>query len=99
MASFSIPLSGLGAAKSQLQTVSNNMANLNTDGFKDQNVTFSDLFAQAGGTSASGDPIQTGFGVTTAGTNSNFTEGDLNATGTPPKMTLPGNGFFVTQSA
>src|SRR5260370_10226656 len=99
MASFSIPLSGLGAAKSQLQSVSNNMANLNTDGFKDQNVTFSDLVAEAGGTKGSGDPIQTGFGVTTSGTNSDFTEGNLNATGSPSNMALSGDGFFVTQSA
>jgi flagellar hook protein FlgE len=98
MGSFSIPLSGLTAAQGQLQSVSNNLANINTDGFKDQNLTFSDLFSQAGSTNGSGDPLQTGAGVTTSSTNSNFTEGNLNATGTSSNMALSGNGFFVTQS-
>jgi flagellar hook protein FlgE len=99
MASFAIPLSGLDAAKSQLQTVSNNLANLNTNGFKDQNVSFGDLFAQAAGTNGSGDPIQTGSGVTISATTSNFTEGNLNATGTASNMALSGDGFFVTKGA
>ncbi|MDR3736126.1 MAG: flagellar hook protein FlgE [Acidobacteriaceae bacterium] len=99
MASFSIPLSGLTAAQAQLQSVSNNLANMNTDGYKDQTVSFSDVFSQAGSTNGSGDPLQTGSGVRTASTDSNFTEGNLNATGTSSNMALSGNGFFVTQSA
>src|SRR5260370_10785837 len=99
MSSFSIPLSGLNAAQSQLQSVSNNLANLNTNGFKDQAVSFSDLFSQASATNGSGDPLQTGSGVTASGTFSNFTEGNLNPTGTSSNMTLSGNGFFVTQGA
>ncbi len=38
MGSFSTPLSGLKAAQGQLQSVSNNLANLNTDGYKDQTL-------------------------------------------------------------
>ncbi|MDQ2925800.1 MAG: flagellar hook protein FlgE [Acidobacteriota bacterium] len=99
MASFSIPLSGLTAAQDQLQSVSNNLANLNTDGFKDQNVSFSDLFAQAGATNGSGDPLQTGSGVKIAATDADFAEGNINATGTSSNLALSGNGFFVTQGA
>jgi flagellar hook protein FlgE len=98
MGSFGTPLSGLTAAQSQLQSVSNNLANLNTDGYKDQNVSFSDIFAQTGMTNGSGDPIQTGSGVAVAATDSDFTEGNLNPTGTDSNMALSGNGFFVVQN-
>ena len=99
MGSFSTPLSGLTAAQQQLQSVSNNLANIDTDGYKDQTLTFSDVFSQTGQTNGSGDPLQTGTGVTVSSTDSNFTEGSLNATGTASNMALSGNGFFVTQGA
>jgi flagellar hook protein FlgE len=99
MGSFSTPLSGLTAAQQQLQSVSNNLANIDTDGYKDQTLTFSDVFSQTGETNGSGDPLQTGSGVTVSSTDSNFTEGSLNATGTASNMALSGNGFFVAQSS
>jgi flagellar hook protein FlgE len=99
MGSFSTPLSGLTAAQDQLQSVSNNLANIDTDGYKDQTLTFSDIFAQTGATNGSGDPIQTGSGVAVASTTSNYSDGSLNATGTSSNMALSGSGFFVTQGA
>ncbi|HEY0309025.1 MAG TPA: flagellar hook protein FlgE [Acidobacteriaceae bacterium] len=99
MASFSIPLSGLMAAQDQLQSVSNNLANMNTDGYKDQTVSFSDVFSQAGTTNGSGDPLQTGSGVRVSATSSNFTDGNRSATGTSSNMAITGNGFFVTEGA
>jgi flagellar hook protein FlgE len=99
MGSFATPLSGLTAAQGQLQSVSNNLANINTDGYKDQTLTFADVFSQTGVTNGSGDPVQTGSGVTVSSTDANFTEGSLNATGTSSNMALSGNGFFVTQSS
>jgi flagellar hook protein FlgE len=82
-----------------LQSVSNNLANIDTDGYKDQTLTFGDIFAQTGATSGSGDPIQVGSGVSVSGTVSNFTEGNLNATSTASNMAVSGNGFFITQGA
>ena len=99
MGSFATPLSGLTAAQGQLQSVSNNLANINTDGYKDQTLTFADVFSETGVTNGSGDPVQTGSGVMVSSTDSDFTEGNLNATGTSSNMALSGNGFFVTQSA
>ncbi len=99
MGSFSSPLSGLMAAQEQLQTISNNLANMNTDGYKDQNLTFSDVFAQTGATNGSGDPVQTGSGVSVSSTDSDFTEGNLNNTGTSSNMAISGNGFFVLQGS
>jgi flagellar hook protein FlgE len=98
MASFSIPLSGLMAAQSQLTAVSNNLANLNTDGYKDQTVSFSDIFAQANESNGAGDPIQTGSGVKVAANDYNFSEGSLNSTGISSNMALSGDGFFVTKN-
>src|SRR3984885_14360072 len=99
MGSFSTPLSGLTAAQGQVQSVSNNLANINTDGYKDQTLTFADVFSQTGVTNGSGDPVQTGSGVTISATDSDFTEGSLDVTGSAPNIALSGNGFFVTQSA
>jgi flagellar hook protein FlgE len=99
MGSFSAPLSGLTAAQDQLQSVSNNLANINTDGYKDQNLTFSDVFSQTGTTNGSGAPLQTGSGVAVSSTDADFSEGSVNATGTASNMALSGNGFFVTQSS
>jgi flagellar hook protein FlgE len=99
MGSFASPLSGLLAAQDQLQSVSNNLANIDTDGYKDQTLAFSDIFSQTTSTNGSGDPLQVGFGVSVSSTDSNFTEGNLNSTGSASNMALNGNGFFVTEGA
>lgn len=98
MSSFSTPLSGLSAAQQQLQSVTNNLANIDTNGYKDQSLSFSDIYAQTGVTNGAGNPIQTGSGVTVSSTNSKFTEGTLNPTGNASNMAISGNGFFVVQS-
>lgn len=97
MAFFGVPLSGLIASQDQLSSVSNNLANLDTVGFKDQTVSFSDLFAQSSATNASNDPIEQGLGVTSSQTNSDFTDGGISSTGIASNMALSGNGFFVVQ--
>lgn len=97
MSFFSVPLSGLNASQNALQAISNNLANTNTDGYKDQNVTFSDVFAQSGVTNGALDPLQTGQGVNTASTTINFSDGNTSATGTNSNMALSGNGFFVVR--
>jgi flagellar hook protein FlgE len=99
MSAFSIPLSGLEATSSSLNNIANNLANLNTDGYKDQNLSFADIFNQAQATSGNGDPIQTGSGVDVAGTSANFSNGTLSSTGVASNMALQGNGFFVVQNA
>ena len=95
MASFSVPLSGLQASSSALEVIGNNLANLNTDGFKDQTLSFGDIFSQMQGTSGNGDPIQIGSGVQIEGTSSNFTNGSVTSTGMDSNMALQGNGYFV----
>ncbi|MGI4854663.1 MAG: flagellar hook protein FlgE [Janthinobacterium lividum] len=96
---FSTPLSGLNASSAALKTVSNNLANMNTDGYKSQTATFSDLFYQNYGSSGSGDPIQTGLGVRVSGNTQDFSNGVVSANGIASNMALNGAGFFVIQSA
>jgi flagellar hook protein FlgE len=98
MGTFAIPLSGLQASSDALSVISNNLANLNTDGYKDQNLTFGDIFANLQGTSGNGDPMQIGGGVQVQNTVSNFTNGSLDATGQASNMALQGNGFFVVSN-
>jgi flagellar hook protein FlgE len=97
MGNFSIALSGLKADSVALNTIGNNLANLNTTAFKGQSTTFEDLFYQQIGESGSGDAIQTGAGVKVSGTNTNFLQGSLLPTTNSTDMALAGNGFFVVQ--
>ena len=99
MSAFSIPLSGLAATSDSLNVIANNLANLNTDGYKDESLDFASVFNQMQGTSGNGDPIQYGNGVQVAGTATNFSNGNLNSTGVSSNMALQGNGFFVVQNA
>ena len=98
MSSFAIPLSGLEASSDALNVIANNLANLNTDGFKDQTLNFGDVFAQVQGLSGNGDPIQIGGGVQVGSTVSNFSNGGLDSTGVAANMALQGNGFFVVSN-
>ena len=72
MGSFSTALTGLQADTVSLNTIGNNLANLNTTAFKDQSTTFEDLFYQQMGTSGSNNPIQVGVGTKVSGTDTDF---------------------------
>jgi flagellar hook protein FlgE len=99
MGNFSIALSGLQANSVALNTIGNNLANLNTTAFKGQTTAFEDLFYQQIGQSGSGDAIQLGAGTKVSGTSTNFTEGTIlpDSTSNSADMALAGNGFFVVQ--
>jgi flagellar hook protein FlgE len=95
MASFSIPLTGLEADSTALNTVANDLSNMNTTGFKAQSTNFSDLFYQQIGSTGSGDPIQVGAGAKVASNEISFTQGSINSTGNSTDVALNGTGFFV----
>jgi len=95
MATFSIPLTGLKADSTSLNTVANDLANMNTTAFKSQTTNFSDLFYQEIGTTGAGDPIQVGAGVRVISNETDFTQGSINSTGNSTDVALDGNGFFV----
>src|ERR1700748_2062167 len=97
MGNFSIALSGLQADSVALNTIGNNLANLNTPAFKGQSTSFEDLFYQQIGESGSGDSIQVGAGTKVSGTNTDYTQGTIlpDSNGNPADVALAGNGFFV----
>lgn len=97
MPSYSIPLSGLDANAQALQIVSNNLANINTVGYKTATANFADLFYTRIGTSGSGNPMQQGTGTQIASVSSQFTEGPVNSDGVSSHMAIQGDGFFVLQ--
>ncbi len=93
MSSFSIALSGLNADSAALDVVGNNLANLNTTGYKDSNVSFYDLLQQ----SVAGGSTQIGGGVSAPQTERVFSQGSIQATGGNYDAAIQGNGFFVVQ--
>src|SRR4051794_6558273 len=96
MPSFYIPLSGLNADSTALNTIANNLSNMNTTAFKGQSTNFSDLFYQQIGTTGAGEGIQVGGGVKVASNHTNFTQGTFNTNGTSTSdVALNGNGFFI----
>lgn len=99
MSFFSSPLSGLSASSAALRTISNNLANMNTDGYKAQTTDFSDVFYQNYGASGSGNPIQTGLGVQVSGTTSDLSNGAVSQTGVSSNMALNGPGYFVVKDS
>lgn len=98
MASFSIPLTGLEADSTALNTIANDLSNMSTTAFKAQSTNFSDLFYQQVGSTGAGDPIQVGAGVRVASNETDFTAGTPNSTGVASDVALQGSGFFVVDN-
>jgi flagellar hook protein FlgE len=93
-ASFSTALSALTADETAINVVGNNLANLNTPGFKDVVVSFSDLVTQSLG---GGGKTQVGGGVGTPITLTNFSQGAIQSTTGPLDAAIQGDGFFIVQ--
>jgi flagellar basal-body rod protein FlgG len=95
---FYIGALGLDAQQRALDVVANNIANINTTGFKRQVVRFSELVAAVRDESDSAValPDQTAnlSGVTVSATPHVWTQGDLNVTGQPLDLAISGNGFL-----
>src|SRR5579885_723830 len=98
MPSFSTSLSGLDADSQALSVISNNLANLNTTGYKGQTAVFQDLFYQQLGTDGAGNPVQVGVGTQVGSITSQFTQGNIDSTGVPTDAAIQGDGFFVVQN-
>jgi flagellar hook protein FlgE len=98
-------ISGLRAEQQMLDVTSNNIANVNTTGFKANETTFEDTLSQTlegagaptatqGGTNST----QVGLGVQLADTTSNFTQGNSQTTGRGTDLLINGDGFFVVDN-
>ena len=97
--------SGLRALSTQLDVVSNNLANAETDGFKASRVNFQDLFylmlRQPGISNSQGDvapsAIFVGSGTRVDNTQLDLTEGSIKATNRQLDVAIQGNGFFAVK--
>jgi flagellar hook protein FlgE len=95
--SFSTALSALNATSTAIDVVGNNLANLNTPGFKTSAVEFRDLVTQSLGAGL-GD-TQVGFGTGTPLTVREFTQGSIQPSAGLLDAAIQGDGFFVVQNA
>ena len=90
-------VSALEQFQQQLNVISNNIANVNTVGFKAANVNFADTLSETLGSNAAGS-TQVGTGVTTASITNDFsTPGAITNTGVESNLAIQGNGFFVVK--
>jgi flagellar hook protein FlgE len=95
-------VSGLEAHQTMLDVVGNNIANVNTPGFKDSDAEFEDTLSQviksAGApqnTQGGSNPAQVGLGVQVAAVSTNWTQGPTQTTGVDTDLMIQGDGFFV----
>lgn len=92
--SFYTSLSGLQASQKQMSTISHNLANVATDGFKKSRVNFADVIAS----SVSQSPTSAvGSGVVTKSITQQFGQGNLIQTGSTLDLAISGDGFFSTK--
>jgi len=102
-------ISGLRAHQLMLDVTSNNIANVNSTGFKSSQTVFEDTLSQM--TRASGapqnnvngslggtNPAQVGLGVRMAQITTNFLQGSAQTTGRPTDLMISGDGFFIVNS-
>ena len=88
---FEQGLSGLSAASKNLDVIGNNVANVNTVGFKQSDAHFADIYASAGGASGANVP---GIGTQVSAIEQSFAQGSLTATSNPLDLAVNGTGFF-----
>lgn len=86
---------GMSAMQLNVDTIANNLANVNTNAFKSSRVTFEDLlYQQVGDRQAARLGAQSGMGVAPGRTELSFVQGDLKDTGVQTNMAIIGAGFF-----
>ena len=99
-------ISGLRAHQQMMDVTGNNIANVNTTGYKGSQTTFEDTLSQLvraagapqGGTGGT-NPAQIGLGVRLGGITNNFSQGAAQNTGRNTDLMIQGDGFFVVQNA
>ncbi len=99
-------VSGLRAHQARLDVIGNNIANVNTVGYKASRVTFQEVFSQTlrgsgapdtstgrGGTN----PMQIGLGMGVASVDMQFTRGSVQRTDNPTDLSIEGEGMFIVR--
>ena len=98
-------VSGLQNHQTRMDVIGNNIANVNTTGFKRGRVNFQDMISQqlsgaAKPTEEKGgvNPKEVGLGMTVAAIDTVFTQGNLQSTGISTDIAIQGNGFFIEKN-
>src|SRR5215813_1103766 len=89
-----IGLSGMNAYSEGLMMISNNVANLNTPGYKGSFLSFDSLFSRGGSFLGSGGGAS-GYGVSMGSSFTDFSQGQLQQTSNPLDLAIQGNGFLT----
>ena len=105
MRSLWISKTGMEAQQTQLDNISNNLANVSTNGYKRSHAVFEDLMyqnmRQAGASSSDQTELptglQVGLGTRAVATARNFSQGNLQQSANPLDVAIRGNGFFQVQ--
>ena len=105
LASLTSGVSGLDNFQEQMDVIGNNIANVDTTGYKAADVQFADTFSQtlrvatgATSTTSGSASVQVGTGVTTTAINSDWLQGAISTTGVASDAAISGNGFFVVRN-
>ena len=98
-------ISGLQAHQTKMDVVGNNIANVNTVGYKSSTTVFEDTLSQMlrngsapTATTAGTNPAQVGLGTKVAEITTNFSQGSTQSTGRASDFMISGDGFFVTSA-
>lgn len=104
MAAIDTIITGMDADNRWMNVISNNLANLNTTGYKARTVSFEDLLSQTlqggtapGGTRGGRQPLQIGLGVQVGAVTPDNTQGALQQTGVSTDVAIQGAGYLVLQ--
>ena len=98
LTSFFTALTGLNSSSHSINVIGDNLANLNTIGFKAGKATFAELIGSMSGFSSTGNPIVFGQGSALNGVVNKQTEGSPEYTGNSTDAMISGNGFFIVDT-
>src|SRR3712207_4383669 len=91
-------VSALRAHQTMMDVVGNNIANVNTSGYKSSRSTFAEALTQVvRGAAAGSNPVQFGLGTTLTGVDTVFSQGASQVTGRATDLAVQGDGFFVVE--
>jgi flagellar hook protein FlgE len=101
---LSSSISAMQSFSQGLGVIGNNIANVNTTGYKSADINFADSFSNSlraaslsNAATANTTSMQVGTGVQIASIDNKFTQGALTSTGTPTDLGISGNGFFLLE--
>src|SRR5437762_3222888 len=92
-------VSAMEQFQQQMDVIGNNVANVNTTGFKGARVDFADALSQTLQGPGPGGSMQVGTGVRTSSITNQFIQGAITQTGSQNDMAISGNGFFVVRDS